>query len=130
MKLNWTFLAYWRSETELNCVQFFPNTSYFSSGRNFPTSNFCLRSGVRYCKSLQRDQHSKLALEPSDYYRAMKSRGDHGATAGAVINLVWEKQLDFAKVKPVCIVSKASCKHAFSCLLSFCRRSQKCSALR
>jgi len=33
----------------------------------------------------------------------MKSRGDHGATAGAVINLVWEKQLDFAKVKPLLV---------------------------
>jgi len=38
----------------------------------------------------------------------MKSRGDHGATAGAVINLVWEKQLDFAKVKPVCFVLETS----------------------
>lgn len=46
---------------------------------------------------------TERALEPSDYYRAMKSRGDHGATAGAVINLVWEKQLDFAKVKPLLV---------------------------
>ncbi|CAG5099086.1 Oidioi.mRNA.OKI2018_I69.XSR.g16237.t1.cds [Oikopleura dioica] len=46
---------------------------------------------------------TERGLEPSDYYRAMKSRGDHGATAGAVINLVWEKQLDFAKVKPLLV---------------------------
>lgn len=42
-----------------------------------------------------------LELEPSEIYRAIKSRGDLGQAAGAAINLIWEKQLDGNKVKLV-----------------------------
>ena len=36
-----------------------------------------------------------------EIYRAIKARGDTGHSAGAVINLIWENQLDGKKLKPV-----------------------------
>ena len=40
-------------------------------------------------------------LEVLEIYRAIKARGDTGHSAGAVINLIWENQLDGKKLKPV-----------------------------
>ena len=40
-------------------------------------------------------------MEVLEIYRAIKARGDTGHSAGAVINLIWENQLDGKKLKPV-----------------------------
>ena len=97
-------------EIEQNWDLSWLSTNCSSWDQNIEKSSICstrkVRVEIRFIpkttlKKFRSTENSFKDLEVLEIYRAIKARGDTGHSAGAVINLIWENQLDGKKLKPV-----------------------------